>query len=96
MKKKITEQSLKICLINIKIKSLNSLKSKVAHLLRFMAIHIKRIINIIVIVAKIIIIQEREILNLTKKSLENSRKLSHQPLRVKLRSEKRMNHGCQG
>ena len=45
---------------------------------------------------KIIIIQERESLNLTKKSLENSRKLSHQPLMVKLRSEKRLNHGCLG
>ena len=56
----------------------------------------KRIINILVIVAKIIIIQKREILNLTKRSLENSRKLSHQPLMVKLRREKRMNHGCLG
>ena len=96
MSKKINEQSLKICLTNIKIKSLNSFKSKVAHLLRFMAIHIKRIVNTLVIVAKIIIIQEREILNLTKKSLENSRKSSHQPLMVKLRRGKRQNPGCPG
>ena len=72
-----------------KDKKTNNLESKVAHLLRLMAIHIKRIINILVIVANIIIIPERESLNLMKKSLENSRKSSHQPLMVKLRREKR-------
>ena len=73
MRKKINEERLKIFLTNIKIKRLNSLKSKVAHLLTFMAIHIKRIINIPVIVAKIIIIPESESLNLTKKYLDNSK-----------------------
>ena len=57
-----------------KNKSLNSLKSKVAHPLRFMAIHIIRIINILVIVVKIIIRQERENLSLMKKFQENLRK----------------------
>ena len=42
MKKKINERSLNKFLTNVKIKSLNSLKLKVAHLLRFTAIHIKR------------------------------------------------------
>ena len=74
MKEKINEQSLKTCLTNIKIKMLNSLKSKVTHPLRFMEIHIKIIINILLIVTNIIIIQERENLNLTKKSQENLRK----------------------
>ena len=51
-----------------------SLKSKVAHPLIFMAIHIGRIISILVIVAKIIIIQEKENLSLMKKFQENLRK----------------------
>ena len=47
-----------------KNKKSKQFKSKVAHPLRFMAIHIIFFINILVIVAKIIIIQERENLTL--------------------------------
>ena len=60
-------------LTKIKTKSLDSLKSKVAYPPRFMAIHI-RIISILVIVAKIIIRQERENISLMKKFQENLRK----------------------
>ena len=74
MKKKINEHNLKIRLTNTKIKILNNLKSEVAHPLRFMVIHIRRIISILVTVAKIIIRQERENLNLMKKFQENLRK----------------------
>ena len=48
-------------------KNLNNIKSKVAHLLRFMAIHIRIIVSILVIVVKIIIRQEKENLSLMKK-----------------------------
>ena len=65
---------MKIYLMNIKIKILNSLKLKVSHPLRFMTIHIRRIISILVIIAKIIIRQERENLSLMKKFQENLRK----------------------
>ena len=57
-----------------KIKSLNNLELKLAHPLRFKAIHIRIIISILVIVAKIIITQERENLSPMKKFQENLRK----------------------
>ena len=74
MKKKINRQDLKICPNNTKAKSLNSLKLKVVCPLKFMVIHIGRIISTLVIVAKIIIIQGKENLSLMKKFLENLRK----------------------
>ena len=56
-----------MCITKTKVKSLNGLKSKVVLPLKFMVIHIGRIISTLVIVPKIIIIQEKENLSLMKK-----------------------------
>ena len=74
MKKKINRQDVKICPTNKKLKSLNSLKLKVIHPLKFMATNIGRIVSTLVIAVKIIIIQEKENLSLMKKFQENLRK----------------------
>ena len=79
-----------------KIKRLNKLKMKLSHLLKYMVIHINKTSIILVIVVKIITILGREILNLTKKSLGNSRRSSHQPLMEKLKKGKKQNPSCPG
>ena len=96
MRKKIKELSLKIWVINIKIKGLNKFKKKVAHLMKYMVIHINKTSIILVKVVNIITILGRESLNLTKKSLGNSRRSSHQPLMEKLKKGKKQNPGCPG
>ena len=58
---------MKIRPTNTKVKSLNSLKLKVARPLKFMATHIGRIVNTLVIAVKIITIQEKEHLSLMRK-----------------------------
>ena len=52
---------------NTKLKRLNSLKLKVVRPLKFMVIHIGRIVSTLVIAVKIIIIQEKKNLSLMRR-----------------------------
>ena len=65
---------MKIRPTNTKVKSLNSLKLKVARPMKFMVIHIGRIVSTLVIAVKIITIQGKEKLSLMKKFQENLRR----------------------
>ena len=88
--------SLKIWVISIKIKGLNKLKMKVAHILKYMVVYINKTSIILVTAVKMVTILRRESLKLTKKYLGNSRRSSHQPLMEKLKKGKKQNPGYPG
>ena len=79
--------------INIRVKVQNILKLKAFLLLKFTVTRTERNTNILVIVARVIIILERRNTSLMKRFMGSSKILNHQLLMEKLKKERKPKHG---